>query len=213
MSQVILPLNRGPEPVPMIDLVEQHQSIRTEVMSAVERVFDSQKFVLGDDVDSFEQDVARYCDSRFAIGCASGTDALVLALKGLGIGRGDEVITTPYSFFATASSITRAGARPVFVDIDPVTFNLCPEAVAAAITPKTRAIMPVHLYGQCADMEPLWRLSVRHGVSIVEDAAQALGATYRGRKAGVLGNIGCFSFFSTRPSTNQRWLEAHRALC
>ncbi len=198
MSQVILPLNRGPEPVPMIDLVEQHQSIRTEVMSAVERVFDSQKFVLGDEVDSFEQDVARYCDSRFAIGCASGTDALVLALKGLGIGRGDEVITTPYSFFATASSITRAGARPVFVDIDPVTFNICPDAVAAAITPKTRAIMPVHLYGQCADMEPLWRLSVRHGIAIVEDAAQALGATYRGRKAGVLGNIGCFSFFPTK---------------
>ncbi|MCA9081489.1 MAG: DegT/DnrJ/EryC1/StrS family aminotransferase, partial [Planctomycetaceae bacterium] len=198
MSQNILPLRRGPDPVPMIDLVEQHQSIRADVMQAVEQVFDTQRFVLGETVEQFEDQVASYCDSRFAIGCASGTDALILALKALGVGRGDEVITTPYSFFATASAITRAGARPVFADIDPITFNLCPQAAAAAITPRTKAILPVHLYGQCADMEPLWRLAVRHGVAIVEDAAQAIGATYRGRRTGVLGNVGCFSFFPTK---------------
>lgn len=198
MSPHILSINQGPEPVPMIDLVEQHQSIREDVFAAVEQVLDSQKFVLGEVVEQFEQEVADYCDSRFAIGCASGTDALMLALKALGIGRGDEVITTPYSFFATASAITRCGARPVFVDIDPITFNLCPIAVESAITSRTRAIMPVHLYGQCADMEPLWRLSVRHGLAIVEDACQAIGAGYRGRKTGVLGNVGCFSFFPTK---------------
>ncbi|MEZ5943997.1 MAG: DegT/DnrJ/EryC1/StrS family aminotransferase [Planctomycetaceae bacterium] len=198
MSPHILSFNQGSEPVPLIDLVEQHQLIRDDVMAAVEQVFDTQHFVLGDVVDQFEQEVAAYCDSRYAIGCASGTDALMLALRGLGIGPGDEVITTPYSFFATASSIARVGARPVFADIDPVTFNLCPQAVEAAITPRTRAIMPVHLYGQCADMEPLWRLSVRHGLAIVEDACQAIGATYRGRKTGVLGQVGCFSFFPTK---------------
>ncbi len=198
MSPHILSINQSPEPVPMIDLVEQHQTIREDVLAAVEQVLDSQKFVLGEKVEQFEQEFADYCDSRHAIGCASGTDALMLALKALGIGRGDEVITTPYSFFATASAITRVGARPIFVDIEPITFNLCPAAVEAAVTSRTRAIMPVHLYGQCADMEPLWRLSVRHGLAIVEDACQAIGATYRGRKTGVLGNVGCFSFFPTK---------------
>ena len=202
MSEAILPLKSpapsAHAPVPMIDLVEQHQSIRDEVHAAVLQVFDSQKFVLGDEVAGLEEEIAAACDARFAIGCASGTDALILALAALEIGPGDEVITTPFSFFATASCIERVGARPVFADIDPVTFNLDPQAVEAAITPRTRAIIPVHLFGQCAEMEPLWRLSVQHGLAIVEDAAQAIGASYHGRQAGVLGTIGCFSFFPTK---------------
>ena len=187
-----------PDPVPLIDLVEQHATIRDEVHETVDRVLSSQKFVLGEEVAALEQEVANYCDARHAIGCASGTDALVLALMALDIGPGDEVITSPFTFFATASSIHRVGATPVFADIEPESFNLDPAAVEAAITPRTRAIMPVHLFGRCAEMEPLWRLAVRHGLAIVEDAAQAIGATYRGRHAGVLGTIACFSFFPTK---------------
>lgn len=201
MSQAILSLTgaeQNPQPVPLIDLVEQYDSIRREVSEAVQQVFETQRFVLGDEVAEFEREIASYCDARHAIGCASGTDALILALMALNVGPEDEVITSPYTFFATASSIVRAGAKPVFVDVDPVTFNLDPVAVEAAITDRTKAIMPVHLFGQCADMEPLWRLSVRHGLSIVEDAAQAVGSTYRGRSAGVLGTLGCFSFFPTK---------------
>lgn len=200
MSQ-ILPLSRPPEaaqPVPLIDLVGQYQTIREEVQEAVQRVFERQTFVLGEEVETFEAEIARYCDAQHAIGCASGTDALLLALMALGIGPGDEVITSPYSFFATASCVVRAGARPVFVDIDPGTYNLDPQAVEAAITRRTKAIIPVHLYGQCAEMEPLWRLAVKHHLPIIEDAAQAIGASYRGRKAGVLGTMGCFSFFPTK---------------
>lgn len=201
MSQ-ILPLTPRVEPatasVPLIDLVAQYDGIRDEVQSAVQAVFENQAFVLGDTVSDFEEDVARYCDARHAIGCASGTDALLLAMMALEIGPGDEVITTPYSFFATASSIARTGAVPVFVDIDPVTYNLDPEAVNAAVTSRTRAILPVHLFGQCAEMDSLWRTAVRHGLAIIEDAAQAIGATYKGRHAGVLGTVGCFSFFPTK---------------
>ncbi len=199
-SEAILSIHDAPRPdaVPLIDLVEQYDTIRDEIHAAVDRVLDSQRFILGDEVAEFEQEVAAYCDARHAIGCASGTDALILALMALDIGPGDEVITSPYTFFATASAIHRVGARPVFVDIDPQTFNLDPDAVAAAIGSATRAIMPVHLFGRCADMESLWRLAVRHGLAIVEDAAQAIGSTYRGRHAGVLGTIGCFSFFPTK---------------
>lgn len=199
-SDAILPFQPAPRPapVPLIDLVEQHAAIHAEVYDALERVFATQRFVLGDEVAELEQELAAYCDARQAIGCASGTDALLLALMALDIGPGDEVITTPFTFFATASAIHRTGARPVFVDIDADSFNLDPAAVAAAVTPRTRAILPVHLFGRCADMEPLWRLAVRHGLAIVEDAAQAIGATYRGRHAGVLGTIGCFSFFPTK---------------
>lgn len=188
----------APTPVPFFDLTEQFRSIQGDVQEAVERVLTSQQFVLGDEVAEFECDLAEYCDSRDAIGCASGTDALILSLMALDIGPGDEVITTPFSFFATASAITRVGATPVFVDIDPVSYNFDVEAVEAAITPQTRAIMPVHLFGQCAEMEPLWRLAARHGIAIVEDACQAIGASYRGRRAGVLGTLGCFSFFPTK---------------
>lgn len=184
--------------VPFIDLVAQHQTIALEIREAVERVFASQAFILGDEVTEFEFRAACYCDAREAIGCASGTDALLLALLALDIGPGDEVITSAFTFFATAGAIHRAGARPVFADIDPISMNLDPDQVERAITPKTRAILPVHLFGQCADMEPLWRIAVRHGISIIEDAAQSIGAEYQGRRAGVLGEIGCFSFFPTK---------------
>ena len=189
----------GPlEPVPFIDLVAQYQTISGEVTSAVNKVFSEQRFILGDEVVGLESEIADYCDAREAIGCASGTDALLLALLALDIGQGDEVITTPYSFFATAGSIVRAGATPVFVDIDPGTMNLDPAAVAAAVTPRTRAILPVHLFGQCADMDALWHVATHNGLSIIEDACQAIGAEYQGRRAGVLGRVACFSFFPTK---------------
>lgn len=186
------------DPVPLIDLVAQHQEIESEVAAAVSRVFAEQRFILGDEVAELEFEIAEYCDAREAIGCASGTDALLLAMMALDIGPGDEVITSPYSFFATGSSIYRLGATPVFCDIDPVSFNLDPQAAAAAISPRTRAILPVHLFGQCAEMEPLWRIAASAGLPIIEDACQAIGAEYQKRRAGVLGTIGCFSFFPTK---------------
>ncbi len=201
MSPDILPLSAAAlatAPVPLIDLVEQFEEIADDVRSAVDRVLTSQKFILGDDVAAFEKQVSEFCDARHSIGCASGTDALILALMALDIGPGDEVITSPYTFFATASCIHRVGATPVFVDIDPATFNLDPAAVDAAVNSRTRAIIPVHLFGQCADMDPLWRTSVRHGIPIIEDAAQAIGSTYGGRQSGVLGTMCCFSFFPTK---------------
>ncbi|HVV99777.1 MAG TPA: DegT/DnrJ/EryC1/StrS family aminotransferase [Planctomycetaceae bacterium] len=193
-----VPPEAADAPVPFIDLVAQYREIAPQMSEAVAKVFAEQKFILGEEVSLLETEVAAYCDAREAIGCASGTDALLLALMALDIQPGDEVITTPYTFFATASTIVRAGARPVFVDVDRETLNLDPEAVAAAITPRTRAIMPVHLFGQCADMEPLWRLATQHGLEIIEDACQAIGAEYHGRRAGVLGRVACFSFFPTK---------------
>jgi dTDP-4-amino-4,6-dideoxygalactose transaminase len=190
--------SNNPSPVPFIDLVAQFQTIKDEVKQAVDQVFETQAFVLGDEVSSLENEIAAFCDAREAIGCASGTDALVLSLMALGIGEGDEVITSPFTFFATASSIARVGATPVFVDIDPATWNIDVQQVEAAISDRTRAILPVHIFGQCADMEPLWRMAVRNGLPIIEDACQAIGAEYRGRKAGVLGTIACFSFFPTK---------------
>lgn len=186
------------EPVPLIDLVAQHREIGAEVTEAVARVFSEQRFILGDEVAELECDLAEYCDSREAIGCASGTDALLLALMALNIGPGDEVITSPYTFFATGSAIIRVGARPVFCDIDSDSFNIDPRAVDAAVTPRTRALLPVHLFGQCAEMEPLWRTASRAGLPVVEDACQAVGAEYQSRRAGVLGTLGCFSFFPTK---------------
>lgn len=185
-------------PVPFIDLQAQYATIRDEIQEAVQRVFESQAFVLGDEVSEFECDIAEYCDSREAIGCASGSDALLLSLMGLEIGPGDEVITSPFTFFATAGAICRTGATPVFVDIRPDTYNIDTGRIEAAITDRTRAIMPVHLFGQCADMDPIWRIATRHGVAVIEDACQAIGATYNGRRAGVLGRTGCFSFFPTK---------------
>lgn len=186
------------EPVPFIDLCREHEAIAGEVREAVERVLDAQAFVLGEEVAEFETEVARFCDSREAVGCNSGTDALILSLMALDIGPGDEVITSPFTFFATASAIHRVGATPVFVDVDQTSFNLDVTKVEEAITPRTRAVIPVHLFGQCVDMEPLWRISVAHGLHVVEDACQAIGASYRGRRTGVLGTLGCFSFFPTK---------------
>jgi len=186
------------EPIPFIDLVSQYQTIRNEVREAVDRCFETQSFILGEEVALLEQEVANYCDSRFAIGCASGTDALILALLAAGVKPGDEVITSPFTFFASAGAIHRVGAIPVLVDIEPDSFNICPQQIERAITSKTSAMMPVHIFGQCAEMDPLWRLSAAHGIPIIEDAAQAIGAEYQGRRAGVLGSIGCFSFFPTK---------------
>ena len=200
--------------VPLLDLQAQYETIRDEVRAAVDRVFDSQQFVLGAEVQALEEEIARYSQTKFAIGCASGSDALLLALMSCDVGKGDEVITTPFSFFATAGAITRLGARPVFVDIDERTFNLDPALVGAAVTERTKAIMPVHLYGQCAEMDPLleicrqgWRRTAGNDagapntgapIPIIEDAAQAIGAEDRRRRAGSMGTIGCFSFYPSK---------------
>jgi len=214
--------------VPLLDLQAQYATIRDEVRAAVDGVFASQQFVLGAEVQALEEEIARYSQTKFAIGCASGSDALLLALMSCGVGEGDEVITSPFSFFATASSITRLGARPVFVDIDEKTYNLNPALIAAAITARTKAIMPVHLYGQCAEMDPLLeigkgRLGSRRtagkdagapedgaqkdgaaqkdlaaSIPIIEDAAQAIGAEDRRRRGGSMGAIGCFSFYPSK---------------
>src|SRR5437868_1792864 len=184
--------------VPLLDLQAQYASLRDDLMQAIERVMDSQRFVLGEEVCELENSIAQYCGAKHAIGCASGSDALLLALMALDLKPGDEVITTPFSFFATGAAIARVGARPVFVDIDARSYNLEPSRVADAITPRTRAIIPVHLYGQCALMDPLLEIGERRGIAIIEDAAQAIGATDNGRRAGSMGLIGCFSFYPTK---------------
>lgn len=184
--------------VPLLDLQAQYETIRNEVRTAVDRVFDSQQFVLGIEVQALEEEIARYSQTKSAIGCASGSDAVLLALMSCGVGAGDEVITTPFSFFATAGAVARLGARPVFADIDERTFNLNPSLVDAALTERTKAIMPVHLYGQCAEMNPLIELSQSRGIPIIEDAAQAIGAEDHGRRAGSMGTIGCFSFYPSK---------------
>jgi dTDP-4-amino-4,6-dideoxygalactose transaminase len=184
--------------VPLLDLQAQYASLRDEVRPAIERVLESQRFVLGDEVRRLETSIADYCQTEYAVGCASGSDALLLALMALDVKAGDEIITTPFSFFATASCVARLGARPVFVDIDPATYNIDASQVVDAITSRTKAIMPVHIYGQCAEIDPLLALGERHGIPIIEDAAQAIGATDRGRPAGSMGAIGCFSFYPTK---------------
>jgi len=184
--------------VPLIDLRGQHQFLRPELLEAIERVIDSQQFILGSEVEALEGEIAGYCKVKFAVGCGSGSDALLLALMSLDLKAGDEVITTPFTFFATAAAIARLGLNPRFVDIDPRTYNINPALVEAAITPKTRAILPVHMYGQCAHMDPLLEIGKRHGLPIVEDAAQAIGAEDHGRRAGAMGQIGCFSFYPTK---------------
>jgi len=184
--------------VPLLDLKQQHAALREELRAATDRIIDSQQFVLGEEVRLLEEEIARYSQVKHAAGCASGSDALLLALMALDIKAGDEVITTPFSFFATASSIARVGARPVFVDIEPRTYNLDPSLVEAAITERTRAIIPVHLYGQCAEMDALLEVAARHELPVIEDAAQAIGAEDAGRCAGSMGAIGCFSFYPTK---------------
>src|SRR5215203_4014841 len=184
--------------VPLLDLQAQYLPLRDEILAAIARVCDSQRFIGGPEVEGLERDVAAYLNVPEAVGLSSGTDALLIALMALQIGPGDEVITPTFSFFATAGCVTRVGATPRLVDIDPTTFNVDPAAVEAAITPRTRAIIPVHLYGQCADMDPLVALAERCGLPIIEDAAQAIGCTYKGRNAGSIGRAGCFSFFPSK---------------
>lgn len=184
--------------VPLLDLKPQYASIKEEIQAALNRVCDSQYFIMGPEVAELEAELAIYCQAKFALGVSSGTDALILALMALEIKPDDEIITTPYTFFATAGSIARLGARAVFVDIDPKTYNLDPAQLEAKISPKTRAIMPVHLYGQCADIDPLLEIAQQHNLYVIEDAAQAIGSEYKGRRAGSLGHIGCFSFFPSK---------------
>ncbi len=185
--------------VPLLDLKAQHEPLRKDLLAAMERVLDQNNFILGREVKELESQVAAYSQTRFAVGMSSGTDALLAALMALDVKAGDEVITTPLSFFATVGAIVRLGATPVFVDIDPVTYNLDPNRIEAAVTPRTKAIIPVHLYGQCADMAPILEIAAKHGLGVVEDAAQAIGAEYRGgRRAGSMGTMGCFSFFPSK---------------
>jgi len=185
-------------PVPLLDLQAQYRPIRRAILDALTRVADSQRFILGPEVEALERELAAMLEVEHAIGLSSGTDALLAALMALGVGAGHEVITPTYSFFATAGTVSRLGATPVFVDIDPVTFNLDPAAVERALSPRTRAILPVHLYGLSADLDPLLATANRVGVPVVEDAAQAIGARYHGRILGSLGTVGCFSFFPSK---------------
>lgn len=184
--------------VPLCDLKAQLRGLQPDIETALSRVLGSGQVILGPEVAALEREVADYCGAAFGVGCGSGTDAISLALHAIGVGPGDEVILPPFTFFATAGCVVRAGATPVFADIDPVTFNLDPDAVAAKVTPRTKAVMPVHLFGQCADMTPLWQIAERHGLTVIEDAAQAMGSEYQSKRAGSLGAIACLSFYPTK---------------
>ena len=184
--------------VPLLDLHAQYAPIKAEVEQAIAAVIASHHYILGPAVQDCERAVARYSNCAHGIGISSGTDALLVCLMAEGIGAGDEVITTPYTFFATAGCIARLGAKPVFVDIDPSTYNINPAQIASKITARTKAIMPVHLYGQMADMDPIMELARKHGLVVIEDAAQAIGSEYKGRRAGSIGSYGCFSFFPSK---------------
>jgi len=191
--------------VPLLDLEAQYESIREEVLRVTAEVYESQQFILGTRVENLEKAIARYCAVPYAVGASSGTDALLMSLMAAGIGPGDSVITTPYTFFATAGVISRCGARPVFADIEPDTYNLSPEATSRCIGAMARrdreslkGILPVHLFGQCADMDSLRRVAKDHSLTVIEDAAQAIGATFAGRPAGSMGDFGCFSFYPSK---------------
>lgn len=182
----------------MVDVVGQYRRIKTDVDSAIHAVLDTGMFIQGKEVGEFECAMAGYLGTKFAVGCASGTDALQIAMMALGVGRGDEVITTPFTFVATAETIAILGAMPVYVDIEPGTFNIDPAKIEAAITPRTKAIIPVHLYGQPADMDPIMALARKHAIPVIEDAAQAVGAAYKGKKVCSIGDFGCISFFPSK---------------
>ena len=185
-------------PVPLCDIGLQYRNLQAEIDAAVLGVLRSGMVILGPETAKFEEQAAEYCGAKYALGCGSGTDALLLALYALDIGPGDEVILPPFTFFATVGSILRVGAKPVFVDIDPETYNIDPARIEAAVTPRTKAIMPVHLFGQCADMDPIFAVAERHGLQVIEDAAQSFGADYRGTRCGTLGAISCFSFYPSK---------------
>ena len=184
--------------IPLVDLARQFQSIKKEILQQMEGVIDSGKYIIGDHVRQVEQRIAEKTSTAFAIGVGNGTDALIMTLDAYGIGEGDEVITTPFTFFATAEAISRLGAKPVFVDIDPLTYNIDPLRVEKAITPKTKAIIPVHLFGQPAEMDVLIEVAKRHHLIVIEDACQAFGSAYKGKPLGSLGDAACFSFFPTK---------------
>jgi dTDP-4-amino-4,6-dideoxygalactose transaminase len=184
--------------VPLLDLGAQYAPLRDEILAAVTRVCDSQRFIMGPEIDALEDELASMLRVRHAVAVSSGTDALLLALMALGIERGDEVITTPYSFFATAGAIVRVGATPVFADIDALTYNVDPDRIRAVITSRTKAILPVHLFGLAADMAPIIEIASRAGIPVIEDAAQAIGAACRGRLVGGIGSCGCFSFYPSK---------------
>ena len=190
----------APRKVQLLDLKALHQPVRDEILAEVARVVDSQAFIMGPDVKELEKEIAAYCQAPYAYGCASGSDALFLALLAAGVGHGDKVITTPFTFFATAGAIVRAGATPVFVDIDPATYNLLPGPVAeaAARIPGVKAIIPVHLFGGAADMDPIMATAAQHGLVVIEDGAQAIGAEYKGKRLMSIGDIGCISFFPSK---------------
>ncbi|HVP36191.1 MAG TPA: DegT/DnrJ/EryC1/StrS family aminotransferase [Terriglobales bacterium] len=184
--------------VPFLDLKREYASIRKEIDRAIAEVFNNTQFILGPEVKALEDEIASYCETKYAIGVASGTDALLLSLRACGVEPGDEVITSTFSFFASAGVIANLRAKPVFVDIDSFTYNINPEQVEKNITKKTKAIMPVHLFGQCADMDPILAIAKKHKVKVVEDAAQSIGAKYKNKKAGSMGDAGCFSFYPSK---------------
>ena len=186
--------------IPLLDLASQHVPIQDEILAEIRRVIDSQRFILGEDVQKLEAEIASYCGTSHAVGCASGSDALMLALMALDIGPGDEVVTTPYTFFATAGAISRVGAVPVFVDVEERTFNMKADRLADALAShsRIRALIPVHLFGGCADMDPICALAAERGIPVIEDAAKSIGSEYRNRRAGSMGQIGCFSFFPSK---------------
>ena len=186
------------EPVPLLDLRAQNGPLRDEILAAIARVCDSQRFIMGPEIDVLEHELSAMLGVEHAVAVSSGTDALLVAMMALGIARGDEVITSPYSFFANAAAIARVGATPVFVDIDLATFNLDADRIGASITPRTKAILPVHLFGLPADMGPIALAASRAGIPVVEDAAQAIGATYKGQPVGGIGTCGCFSFYPSK---------------
>jgi dTDP-4-amino-4,6-dideoxygalactose transaminase len=181
--------------IPLVDLKAQYSLIKPEIDAAIQRVIDNSSFILGAEVRSFEEEFAEFCEAKYTIGVSSGTDALHLVLRALDVGPGDEVITTPFTFIATAEAISMCGARPVFVDIDPATYNLDPSRIEASITSRTKALLPVHLYGQPADMDPLLALAKKYNLRVVEDAAQAHGSRYKGKSVGTMGDAACFSFY------------------
>jgi len=192
------PLVTEMKPVPLLDLKAQYSTIREELRAAMDRVADSQCFILGPEVEALEREIADYSQCKFGIGVSSGTDALLVALMAINLKPGDEVVTSPYTFCATAGAVARLGGRSVFVDIDPETYNIDPAKIEGAITEKTRAIIPIHLYGQMADMDPIMEIAERRDLIVIEDAAQAIGSEYKGRRAGSIGHFGCFSFFPSK---------------
>jgi len=198
MGLAISSLPKIPVAVPLLDLKAQFITIEAEVRLAIDRVLESQHFILGPEVEALEREIAKYCQCEYAIGVSSGSDAILISLMAIGVEPGDEIITTPYTFFATAGAIARLGGRPVFVDIDPKTFNLDPQRIEEVITKRTRAIIPVHLFGKMADMDAIMQIARKQKLYVIEDAAQAIGSERNGRRAGSIGDLACFSFFPSK---------------